>query len=212
MRYGAALRHPGRILPRGLALLVCLVAVGCSTTSPSPSPTPSSPSPTTASSTPAPSSASPTTPSASSASPSLTGFAASVVTGGTTWPGQAQAQLVRVAVGTHDGYDRVVLEFAAGPVPAYEVVPQAHPTFRRDPSDLPVALQGDTGVRVVVRGSVVAGAAAHLLPGCPAVREVELIGSFEGVVSYGVGVAGVARVRVTTLSSPARLVIDVLAP
>jgi hypothetical protein len=147
-----------------------------------------------------------------SASPSLTGFGASTVTGGTSWPGPAQAQLVRVAVGTHDGYDRVVLQFAGGPVPEFEVAPQAHPTFRRDASDLPVTLQGDTGVRIVLRGTEVDGAAAHLRPRYPAVREVALIGNFEGVVSYAVGVAGVARVRVTTLSSPARLVIDVLQP
>lgn len=119
---------------------------------------------------------------------------------------------MRVAVGTHDGYDRVVLEFRNGPVPEFEVVPQPGPTFRRDPSDLPVTLEGDSGVRIVLRGTVVAGAADRLAPDLPAVRQVELIGQFEGVVGYGVGVDGAARVRVTTLSSPPRLVIDVLQP
>lgn len=144
---------------------------------------------------------------------SLSGFGTAPVTGGTEWPGPAQARLVRVAVGSHTGYDRLVLEFAVGPVPTYEVTPQRDAEFFRDASDAEVVLSGDTGVLVVLRGTTVAPTArSWLLPRYPAVREVERIGDFEAVVSYGVGVAGVARVRVTTLSSPARLVVDVLHP
>lgn len=120
---------------------------------------------------------------------------------------------MRVAVGTHAGYDRLVLEFARGPVPTYEVTPRDQPVFSRDASDAEAVLLGDTGVLVVLRGTTVGPTArAWLLPRYPAIREVERLGDFEAVVSYGVGVAGVARVRVTTLSSPARLVVDVLQP
>ena len=42
--------------------------------------------------------------------------------------------------------------------------------------------------------------------------EVRLTGAFEGVVAYGLGVDGSSAVRVTTLTSPTRLVVDVLHP
>lgn len=223
MRYGAALRSRAALLPGVLAASVMLLTACASGPGPQPggsasttaaSPTSSAPAPSSTSSSPTasggPTSASPSGPSGSA---TLTGFVVGPVEGGTPWPGPEQARLVRVAAGRHDGFDRLVLEFAAGPVPSYEVTTQAHAAFRRDPSDAEVVLDGDSGVRVVVRGTVVAASAAeHLAPAYPALREVERIGDFEAVVSYGAGVSGVARVRVTTLASPARLVVDVLQP
>lgn len=212
VRSGGARRRPGTAYAAALAALVALVLGGCS----QPAPAPSSSGSTAPSGSATAPTGSPTPPQRTttpSPSPSLTGFAYREVTGGTAWPGPAQARLVRVAAGRHEGYDRLVLEFADGPVPEFSVAPQLHASFPEDPSDLPIDLAGDTGIRVVVRGTTVAATAAdHLAPAYPAVREVERVGDFEAVVSYGVGVAGVARVRVTTLDAPARLVIDVLWP
>ena len=213
VRSGGARRRPGTAYAAALAALVALVLAGCSQPSPAPPPSTSSASSGSATATRTGSPTPPQKTTTPSPSPSLTGFAYRPVTGGTVWPGPAQARLVRVAVGTHEGYDRLVLEFADGPVPEFSVAPQLHPSFPEDPSDLPIDLAGDTGIRVVVRGTTAAATATdHLAPAYPAVREVERVGDFEGVVSYGVGVAGVARVRVTVLEAPARLVVDVLQP
>ena len=46
----------------------------------------------------------------------------------------------------------------------------------------------------------------------PEIREVAQIGNFERVVSYGIGLATPACVRVLELSGPTRLVIDVQTP
>ena len=216
-----SLRVRNVVLPVVPVALAGLLLAGCSG-GPGPSPstsssatrsavsrTPTATSPGTGSVTASGSSALPTT--GGTAAPA--GFSEAAVSGGTEWPGPAQARLVRVAVGTHAGYDRLVLEFAAGPVPAFEVAPRADAVFSRDASDAEVLLRGDSGVLVVLRGTTVAPTArAWLLPAYPAIREVEQLGDFEAVVSYGVGVAGPAQVRVTTLDSPARLVVDVLQP
>ena len=45
--------------------------------------------------------------------------------------------------------------------------------------------------------------------GLTAVKEVAQIGDFEAVVSYGIGVDRKQPIKVSTLSSPSRLVIDV---
>jgi len=65
----------------------------------------------------------------------------------------------------------------------------------------------------VVQGTVRRSATVEdLRPMYPAIRQVRGIGDFEATVSYGVGVLGPARVRVTTLTGPNRLVIDVAWP
>jgi len=226
VRRRASLRVRKDLLPVVPVALAALLLTGC-TGGPSPAPSASrsgdgsavSPNPTSTTGSPTPSPSSSGTASGPSALPTTggsgtpAGFSPAPVTGGTEWPGPAQARLVRVAVGTHAGYDRLVLEFAAGPVPTFEVAPQEDAVFSRDASDAEVVLRGDSGVRVVLRGTTVAPTARDwLLPAYPAIREVEQLGDFEAVVSYGVGVAGTAQVRVTTLGSPARLVVDVLQP
>jgi hypothetical protein len=117
-------------------------------------------------------------------------------------------------VGSHTGYDRLVLYFGTDAVPLFTVTPQDSASFKADPSDETVTLAGTSGIRVVVRDTVRATTTAeNLLPRFPAIRQVRSIGDFEAVVSYAVGTAGTSpRIRVTTLSSPSRLVIDVAWP
>jgi hypothetical protein len=116
-------------------------------------------------------------------------------------------------VGSHTGFDRLVLDFGTDAVPSFTVTPQRRPVFPQDPSDIPVTLAGTSGVRVVLQGTVRRSTTKEdLRPTYPAIREVGGIGDFEATVSYGVGVLGPASVRVTTLTAPNRLVIDVAWP
>jgi hypothetical protein len=116
-------------------------------------------------------------------------------------------------VGSHTGYDRLVLDFGSDRVPPFTVTPQRSAVFPQDPSDLPVTLAGTSGVRVVLQSTVRRSSTVeNLRPKYPAIRQVRGIGDFEAVVSYGVGVLGPARIRVTTLTGPSRLVIDVAWP
>jgi hypothetical protein len=140
----------------------------------------------------------------------VTGFTTRAVSGGTAYVAPAQAHLRQVRVGSHRGFDRVVLDFGTDRVPPFTVTPQDSPSFRTDPADLLVTLRGDAGVRVVVQNTVKnATVVDNLVPLYPAVRQVRAIGYFEAVVSYGIGVNGPAWVRVLTLTDPYRLVIDV---
>jgi hypothetical protein len=117
-------------------------------------------------------------------------------------------------VGTHTGYDRLVLYFGTDAVPPFTVAPQDSASFKADPSDETVTLAGTSGIRVVVRDTVRAMTTAqNLRPRYPAIRQVRTIGDFEAVVSYAVGTSGSSpQIRVTTLSAPNRLVIDVAWP
>ena len=84
-----------------------------------------------------------------------------------------------------------------------------------DPSDDLVTVRGQSGVRVVLQSTLLAPSSLvdDVRPNGTAIREVQQIGNFEAVVSYAVGVAGSpALVRVSTLTSPSRLVIDVAWP
>jgi hypothetical protein len=116
-----------------------------------------------------------------------------------------------VRAGTQNGYDRLVIQFS-GQVPGYDVSVQSSPTFTQDPSGGTVTLQGTAGVKVVVHGATGAllnNAPKDLSPGYPALKEARQLGDFEGVYSWGLGVAAGTCVRVTTLTSPSRLVVDV---
>ncbi|HEY6592456.1 MAG TPA: hypothetical protein VI751_15760 [Actinomycetota bacterium] len=126
---------------------------------------------------------------------------------------QSTPTLVDVRVGRHPGFDRVVFEFRGG-LPDHRVsyVDQ----LVEDGSGRPVSVAGAADLQVVFQG-----ANAHeedgspslsprrLAPGLPAVKEVALVGDFEAVVGYGIGIDRRRPVTVSTLSGPSRLVIDV---
>jgi hypothetical protein len=126
----------------------------------------------------------------------------------------AAATVSAIRIAHHDGYDRLVIEFAASnAMPRYELNRQATAHFVRDASGQPVTLNGSAGIRVVLRNADIArGVPSDLKPNLPEIREVAEIGNFERVVSYGVGLATPACVRVLELSGPARLVVDVQTP
>ena len=119
--------------------------------------------------------------------------------------------------GGYEGYDRVVFEFTGGgdSVPGYRVEYTTKPVQRCGSGD-PVAVAG-TG-HLIVRfepaqahdehGSL-APAERHRAPGLPAVRELTLICDFEGQVAWVLGIAAPSEYRVSELTGPARLVLDV---
>jgi hypothetical protein len=132
-------------------------------------------------------------------------------------PGAARPILraVEAAPGPGSGYDRVVFEFAGDSVPGYHIEYTTKPVQRCGSGD-PVTVAG-TG-RLVVRfepaqahderGALLA-AERHRTPGLPAVRELELVCDFEGQVEWLLGVATPLPYRVSELTGPARLVLEV---
>jgi hypothetical protein len=141
----------------------------------------------------------------------LPAFTCTDKSGGT---GIAAGTVYDVRLAHHNGYDRLVIGFpTASAMPQYQLNRQSTAHFLRDASGQPVTLQGSAGVRLVLRNSdIVSGSPSDLKPNLPEIKEVAQIGNFERVVSYGIGLATPACVRVLELSGPTRLVIDVQTP
>ena len=141
----------------------------------------------------------------------LPAFTCTDKSGGT---GSAAGTVYDIRVAHHNGYDRLVIGFpTANAMPEYQLNRQTTAHFVRDASGQPVTLQGSAGIRLVLRNSDIAsGSPSDLKPNLPEIREVAQIGNFERVVSYGIGLATPACVRVLELSGPTRLVIDVQTP
>jgi hypothetical protein len=133
--------------------------------------------------------------------------------------GTPQARLAAVRTGSHDGFDRVVFEFEGSALPGYRVEYRAEP-IRRCGSGTAADLAGSA--RVLVR---MTPATAHRDKGpgpaamvkdqerrlqMEALRELEMLCDFEGSVEWGLGLVDKRRYRVLELSSPPRLVVDVL--
>jgi len=118
-----------------------------------------------------------------------------------------------IRVAHHDGYDRLVFEFApssAGAMPAYSLTQQASSTFTRDASGQSVTLDGSAGIKAVFHNTNVgSGVPGDVKAALPAIREVTNIGDFERVTSYGIGLKTPACFRTVELSGPTRLAIDV---
>ena len=126
--------------------------------------------------------------------------------------GSGQAQVYAIAVGCHPTYDRFVIRAKFG-TPGYDV--RYVPQVIHDGSGLPVPLLGTRKLHVVLRP-----ARAHptggttlipavLTPLCSNLRQVKASGDFEGVVSFGIGLAHQAGFTVFRLTAPTRIVIDV---
>jgi hypothetical protein len=127
---------------------------------------------------------------------------------------QSAPTLVAVRAGRHAGFDRVVFEFR-GAVPATRRIRYVD-QLTEDASGEPVSLAGGADLEVVFQG-----ANAHddggrptvsprrFSPGFTALKEVAQTGDFEAVVGYGLGVDRQRPFKVSTLSGPSRLVIDI---
>jgi hypothetical protein len=134
------------------------------------------------------------------------------ITGTATDP--VTANYTDVRVGTHDGYDRVVIEFANG-VPEFSL-DRAEPPFVQDASGLPLDVQGDSVLKLVMRNATALTESGEISydgprdfdPGFPQLVDVLAGGDFEAMTTWYIGPNDEACVRVVSLSDPDRLVID----
>jgi hypothetical protein len=167
----------------------------------------------------------PSTTGSTTAPPSTTA-GIDVLEGAGTTPVEAQAAgsetalVDRIAVGRHEGYDRVVFEFR-NELPGYRVQYVQRP-LTEDGSGNPVEVQGgavvlvrmepasgfdlgtDEGVMVYKGPKRIAGSSA----GTSIVQELARTGDFEAVLSWAIGLEDKVDFRVRTASSPGRLIID----
>jgi hypothetical protein len=127
-------------------------------------------------------------------------------------PGAAATELVGVRAASHAGYDRVLFTFR-GALPGWRVAYVA--AVRRDGGDRPLPLRGGAYLTVAFdparahdAGGAPTFAARTIAPGYPSLREVRFAGDFEGRVAFGLGVAGRTGFRVTELTGPARIAVD----
>jgi len=134
--------------------------------------------------------------------------------------GTETALLNRIAVGRHEGYDRVVFQFQNG-LPGYRVE-YVQPPLKEDGSGKPVSVQGNAvvvvrmepasgfdlntgeGVMVYKGPRRIDGSAA----GTAVVQELVRTGDFEAVLSWAIGLSDKVAFRIQTAQSPARLIVD----
>lgn len=124
----------------------------------------------------------------------------------TSGGGAGHGSVTDVRMAVHPGFDRFVVQFA-GPVPRFEIRPQAGATFGA------VTLQGSAGILVVLHDASAAGTyggPTDFRPGFPELREARQLGDADGVVQWGLGLARPTCFQLQTLTGPSRLVIDVL--
>ncbi|HEV8571584.1 MAG TPA: hypothetical protein VGR49_00870 [Actinomycetota bacterium] len=147
-----------------------------------------------------------------------------------TGGGDYLAQLTAVRVGTHDGYDRVAFEFAPpenGPgafgVPRYQMS-RVTPPITEDPSDRPVAVNGQHYAGIVFHGGTGVDLTTsdpkgyeqtyvgprEIQPGFEVLTEAQETGDFEATMSWVFGLNRASCWRVSTLEDPVRVVVDFL--
>jgi hypothetical protein len=127
---------------------------------------------------------------------------------------QAGSYLTAIRVGEYAGYDRVVFQFA-GRAPAYAA--DRVGTVYADPQGTPVALAGQSFVRVVFRGASAVcpqplgktyTGPPTLAPFYPELLVVSAAGDFEGYLSFGIGLAANGTYHAFRMTNPDRVVID----
>lgn len=127
------------------------------------------------------------------------------------------ALLTQVRAARHEGFDRVVFEFA-NTLPGYDVR-HVQPPVAQDGSGRPVPVAGAFVVRIRMENALDADLSqpsaprtysgpSRISPGTPEVAELASAGGFEGVLTWAIGLRDRVDFRVTTLAGPPRLVID----
>ncbi len=210
-------RRSAAVLPLVALLTVAAACAPAASSSPSPSesPTaPASPSSPAASTAPPASSAPPASESpepTSALGPFSCTFPVTAAASSTPGPTGAPAQAVPsdVRVGQHPDYDRIVFEYSGTTLPGLSIE-QVSPPFTLDPSGLPLTVNGSSFLRIRLDpvAQVYAGSTSFAV-GYPYLKDLERQGDYEGVQTWIAGFGAPVCVRVFTLSSPTRLVIDV---
>ncbi len=141
----------------------------------------------------------------------LPGWSCSAVT---TTPGNSsqQALIDGLSVGTHTGYDRFVVSFSDGQPAGVVIRTQSSTAFSKNPSGLPVQLEGSYGLLVTINnvdGHANYSGPVDFKPHYKRLVEAQQLEDFEGQVQWGLGLSGPACYRAFFLTGPTRLVIDV---
>lgn len=128
---------------------------------------------------------------------------------------EGAALLRSVRAARHDGFDRIVLDFAADEVPSYHVEYVDRPVLQCGSGEA-VPLAGDAWIVIRIQP-----ANAHteegqptitqreLSPDLPTLLELKLICDFEAHVEWVAAVSSPEQYRAFTLASPNRLVVDI---
>jgi hypothetical protein len=126
-------------------------------------------------------------------------------------------RITNVRVAPHDGFDRVVLDIAAGTA-AGEVIVSKNKgmTFTGEADeeefrDGPPQVAGNAALHVLVKGTQGGGSAPQDVTPTSTknIRQVHSFGSFEGDHDYLIGLEREACYRTFRLENPSRIVIDV---
>ena len=144
----------------------------------------------------------------------VAGSAPAIAHAGTAAPAPTPL-LTGVRAAHHPGLDRVVFDFYGGLPSGTSTRLVDGPAIPADASGLPVYVAGRAILEITFRD-----ARGHKLDGTdtspnrtafplPNVLTVVQSGDFEGVVTYGIGVASRQSYRVYTLSNPSRVVVDI---
>ena len=122
------------------------------------------------------------------------------------------AYIDAVRTGTHNGYDRITIEFQDGPPGSIDLRPQNSSTFTLSPKGEVVTLAGSAGILVIIHSAdehTAYSGATDFKTGYPVLLEARQMEDFEGYVQWGLGLSNSACYRAFFLTNPTRLVIDI---
>ncbi|MFI2645601.1 hypothetical protein [Streptomyces sp. NPDC018610] len=138
----------------------------------------------------------------------------------TTTPVCDPTCLLDYRTGAHTDYDRVVLDFS-GPVPPLNTIVQNGPDsspLTYPASGNEVHITGSSYMSVTIPGVSIVdtkGAGTYVSPtldnavGLPSVKGCAFMGNFENEITFGLALGTFSSVKISTLTSPSRVVIDV---
>jgi hypothetical protein len=149
------------------------------------------------------------------ASPTPEPSGAPFVCGTTTLPKTGLAAGISdVRVGAHPGYDRIVFEFSGSIRPSLTVA-VAQPPFVHDASGQPVDVPGTVFLSLKLfpaSGYPTYQGPASFAPGYANLESLVNTGDYEGYVTWVAGLKSSTCYRISTLTGPTRIVVDIEAP